>query len=332
MKTLEKSKIRSQNLERYAKTERNILSYVRHPYIVSLHYAFQTPSFLVLVLQYCSNGNLQKLISTERRLKEPLAQLYTAELLLALGYLHQRKIVFRDLKPDNVVLDESWHAMLTDFGLSKEGVDSNNATTFCGSVAFLAPEILLRRPHGHPVDIYNLGVLLFDMLTGMPPFYAANRKVLFDNIARANLEMPVCISPRAASLIKALMHRDPSCRLGARLTEDVQVHNFFEGLDFAAVDKREVPVPCALLRRRTSSSSQSRSLGTAPPPRPLLSEVSATSAGAGAADDNDKAWGRREKGGHRGGGGGGDRSRAGGGKDEVAGIPGWEFAAGSPAR
>mmetsp|Transcript_51187 Transcript_51187/g.165795 ORF Transcript_51187/g.165795 Transcript_51187/m.165795 type:complete len:152 (-) Transcript_51187:87-542(-) len=104
------------------------------------------------------------------------------------------------------------------------------------------------------------------------------------------------------------MHRDPSCRLGARLTEDVQGHNFFEGLDFAAVDKREVPVPCALLRRRASSRSQSRSLGTTPPPRPLLSEVSATGAGAGAADDNDKARGRREKGGHRGGGGGGGDS------------------------
>eukprot|EP00930_Biecheleria_cincta_P073206 TRINITY_DN60520_c0_g1_i1.p1 TRINITY_DN60520_c0_g1~~TRINITY_DN60520_c0_g1_i1.p1 ORF type:complete len:859 (+),score=132.65 TRINITY_DN60520_c0_g1_i1:31-2577(+) len=243
MKVLQKSRILSSNLLRYAVTERNILAYVRHPYIVSLHYAFQTPSHLVLVLKYCPGGNLQHLITRERRLHEPLARLYTAEILLALIHLHERNTVFRDLKPDNVVIDEANHSMLTDFGLSKEGVGLRGTKSFCGSVAFLAPEILSRRGHGHTVDIYNLGVLLFDMLTGLPPFYNHDRETLFANIRHARLEIPQYVSGSARALIEATMEREPSRRLGATRTTDVQEHSFFSEINFAALMRREVSVP-----------------------------------------------------------------------------------------
>ena len=124
-----------------------------------------------------------------------------------------RSTVFRDLKPDNVVIDAAGHAMLTDFGLSKEGVLGQRGTkSFCGSVAFLAPEILLRRGHGHTVDIYNLGVLLFDMLTGLPPFYHPDRETLFANIKHARLVVPQYVPRTARSLIEALMEREPSRR------------------------------------------------------------------------------------------------------------------------
>lgn len=244
MKVLQKSRIMSSNLLRYALTERNILAYVHHPYIVSLHYAFQTQSHLVLVLQYCPRGNLQHLILREKRLREPIARLYTAEILLALIHLHERKTIFRDLKPDNVVLDEKSHAMLTDFGLSKEGVLGSRGTkSFCGSVAFLAPEILLRRGHGHTVDIYNLGVLLFNMLTGLPPFYHPDRETLFANIKHARLEVPEYVPKAARSLILSTMEREPSRRLGAAGTVDVQQHQFFSEIDFDALMQRKVPVP-----------------------------------------------------------------------------------------
>lgn len=243
MKVLQKSRILSSNLLRYAVTERNILAYVRHPYIVSLHYAFQTPSHLVLVLKYCPGGNLQHLITRERRLHEPLARLYTAELLLALIHLHERHTVFRDLKPDNVVIDEANHSVLTDFGLSKEGVGLRGTKSFCGSVAFLAPEILSRRGHNHTVDIYNLGVLLFAMLTGVPPFYNHDRETLYANIRHAKLEIPQYVSGSARTLIEATMERDPARRLGATRTTDVQEHPFFSEINFAALMRREVPVP-----------------------------------------------------------------------------------------
>ncbi|CAE7549064.1 pkgB [Symbiodinium pilosum] len=243
MKVLQKSRIMSSNLLRYAVTERNILAYIRHPYIVSLHYAFQTPSHLVLVLQYCPRGNLQHLITREKRLCEDLSRVYTAEILLALIHLHERHTVFRDLKPDNVVIDEAHHALLTDFGLSKEGVGQRGTKSFCGSVAFLAPEILLRKGHNHTVDIYNLGVLLYDMLTGLPPFYHHDRETLFANIKHARLEVPLYVSRISRSFIEATMEREPAKRIGAHHTSDVKGHVFFADIDFAQLMRREVLPP-----------------------------------------------------------------------------------------
>lgn len=110
---------------KYAVTERNVLSYTKHPFIVGLNYAFQTHDKLVLILDYCPGGDLGKVLTREKRLNEERAKVYLAEVLLALEDLHKRDIIFRDLKPDNVVLDENGHALLTDFGLSKEGVLDN---------------------------------------------------------------------------------------------------------------------------------------------------------------------------------------------------------------
>jgi len=246
MKILIKSKTMSGNLLRYAVTERNVLSYISHPYMVNLHYAFQTRTYLVLVLHFCPGGNLQALIERERKLKGDLAQLYTAEILLALSYLHDRQIVFRDLKPDNIVIDEVGHSMLTDFGLSKEGVNSIQGTkSFCGSVAFLAPEILNRKGHTHTVDIYGIGVLLFDMLTGLPPFYHPQREKLYQNIKHARLVVPSSIPKPASSFIYALMVREPTKRLGAIDTKDVKTHEYFADMDFEALMRREVPVPAS---------------------------------------------------------------------------------------
>ncbi|CAE7311961.1 pkgB [Symbiodinium sp. CCMP2456] len=263
MKVLQKSRIMSSNLLRYAVTERNILAYIHHPYIVSLHYAFQTPSHLVLVLQYCPRGNLQHLITREKRLCEDLSRVYTAEILLALIHLHERHTVFRDLKPDNVVIDEAHHALLTDFGLSKEGVGQRGTKSFCGSVAFLAPEILLRKGHNHTVDIYNLGVLLYDMLTGLPPFYHHDRETLFTNIKHAPLEVPLYVSRIGRSFIEATMDREPAKRIGAHHTSDVKGHVFFAEVDFAQLMRREVLPPEAHPLDEPASWNRNGPLGLA---------------------------------------------------------------------
>lgn len=245
MKIMAKSRVTcSGKFMRYTMTERNVLSYLRHPYIVSLHYAFQTSNHLVLVMQLCPRGNLQQLIYQERHLKEPLARHYAAEVLLALVHVHARNIIFRDLKPDNVVLDESGHCLLTDFGLAKEGVAGIHGTkSFCGSMAFLSPEILSKQGHGHTVDIYGLGVILFNMLTGMPPYYHPDREVLCYNIKQARLKVPSYVSREGCSLMRALMERDPSKRLGAANTADVQRHIYFSPIDFEALLRMEIPPP-----------------------------------------------------------------------------------------
>lgn len=176
MKILNKKQIMGNNLVKYAKTERDVLTYTRHPFIVGLKYAFQTPEKLFLLLEYAPGGNMSRTLHKERRFNEDRAKLYLAEIILALEDLHKRDIIFRDLKPDNIVFDEDGHSLLTDFGLSKEGIVTNSQTrSFCGSPAYLAPEMLKRAGHGKSVDWYLLGVLLYEMLVGIPPYYSNNK-------------------------------------------------------------------------------------------------------------------------------------------------------------
>ncbi len=172
MKVLSKSQIMSQNLVKYALTERDVLSVTNHPFIVRLNYAFQTNRKLYLILDYCPGGDLSEYIEREKKFTEDRARIYLAEVLLALEDLHKRDIIYRDLKPDNVVLNEEGHALLTDFGLSKKGVmDNVTAKSFCGSVAYLAPEMIKRTGHGKAVDWYLFGVLMYEMLVGQPPYF-----------------------------------------------------------------------------------------------------------------------------------------------------------------
>lgn len=172
MKVLSKMYIMSQNLVKYTVTERDVLAVTNHPFIVGLNYAFQTNKKLFLILDYCPGGDLSEYIEREKRFTEDRARIYLAEILLALEDLHKRDIIYRDLKPDNVILDGEGHAMLTDFGLSKQGIINNSsAKSFCGSVAYLAPEMIKRAGHGKAVDWYLLGVLMYEMLVGQPPYF-----------------------------------------------------------------------------------------------------------------------------------------------------------------
>ena len=245
MKVLRKDKIMGQNLIKYAKTERNVLSYVRHPFIVSLNFAFQTPEKLFLILDYCPGGDLGFQISKEKRFDEFRSRVYVCEVLLALEELHRRDIIFRDLKPDNIVLDEEGHAMLTDFGLSKEGVyDNVMAKSFCGSVAYLAPEMIRRQGHGKAVDWYLLGVLLYEMLTGAPPYFNPNREQLYHNIQNGKLKLPNSLAVETKNILKELMQRDPAKRLGAkRDAEEVKEHRYFAGVNWDSVIRRELKPP-----------------------------------------------------------------------------------------
>lgn len=256
MKVLKKKQVFDKNLLRYTMTERNLLSYLKHPFIVSLHYAFQTSTTLVLVLQFCPNGDLSSLVKRQGRLPEALSKFYLAEMFLAIEHLHARQVVYRDLKPENVVLDDGSHAMLTDFGLSKESVQGlDGAKSFCGSVAYLAPEVLARDGHGTPLDIYGLGVLLFEMISGRPPFYVKERRQLFANIARATLQAPSAASPPCAAFILDTMRRKPADRLGARDTSELRGHAFLADVDFVRLLLRDLPVPPSTLVLPTAKAT-----------------------------------------------------------------------------
>lgn len=124
-----------------------------------------------MVLDFCPGGDLGQLLTKHVKLNEEMARFYICEIILALESLHKDCIIFRDLKPDNVVLDMKGHARLTDFGLSKQGIYDNITKSFCGSIAYLSPEVLMKKGHSRTVDWYLVGVLLYEMIVGLPPYY-----------------------------------------------------------------------------------------------------------------------------------------------------------------
>jgi serine/threonine protein kinase len=160
-----------------------------------------------MILDFCPGGDLGGCLQEEGTFTEERSRIYLAEILLALEELHKRDIIYRDLKPDNILLDQDGHVMLTDFGLSKQDVSEyfTGAKSFCGSVAYLAPEMLKRLGHGKAVDWYLLGVVLYEMLTGLPPYYAESKEELFRNIEQAPLQLSSKLSAEARSLLKSVV-------------------------------------------------------------------------------------------------------------------------------
>lgn len=246
MKMLRKDHVVKRNQVEHTRTERSVLEAVSHPFIVELKYAFQTPTKLYVVLEYCVGGELFFHLSRAGRFSEGRSKFYASEILLALAYLHSQNIIYRDLKPENLLLDAQGHAMVTDFGLSKEGIEDNiSAKTLCGTPEYLAPEIVMKQGHGRAVDWYSFGALIYEMLTGLPPYYTKDREKLFERIRRGELTFPSYINSSARDTVSKLMYRTPDKRLGggARDGEEVKEGAFFAGIDFDAVYQKKVEPP-----------------------------------------------------------------------------------------
>uniref|UniRef100_A0A672SFW7 non-specific serine/threonine protein kinase n=1 Tax=Sinocyclocheilus grahami TaxID=75366 RepID=A0A672SFW7_SINGR len=205
-----------------------LLKTLNHPFLVKLHFSFQTKDRLYLVLDYACGGELFYHLQRKGVFGEPRARFYAAEMACALGYLHSLKIVYRDLKPENILLDSAGHVVLTDFGLCKEGMSGRGTTrTFCGTPEYLAPEVLLQKEYDRTVDWWGLGAVLHEMLYGLPPFYNADRLEMLRNIIYQPLVLKPGVSSAARDLLKRLLNRDRAKRLGAKrdLTE-LQSHPF----------------------------------------------------------------------------------------------------------
>uniref|UniRef100_A0A8W4FL40 non-specific serine/threonine protein kinase n=1 Tax=Sus scrofa TaxID=9823 RepID=A0A8W4FL40_PIG len=243
MKVLKKASLKVRDRVR-TKMERDILVEVNHPFIVKLHYAFQTEGKLYLILDFLRGGDVFTRLSKEVLFTEEDVKFYLAELALALDHLHRLGIVYRDLKPENILLDEIGHIKLTDFGLSKEAVDQEKkAYSFCGTVEYMAPEVVNRRGHSQSADWWSYGVLMFEMLTGTLPFQGKDRNETMNMILKAKLGMPQFLSAEAQSLLRMLFKRNPANRLGSEGVDEIKRHLFFANIDWNKLYKREVHPP-----------------------------------------------------------------------------------------
>ncbi|KAJ3196205.1 Ribosomal protein S6 kinase beta-2 [Irineochytrium annulatum] len=248
MKVLRKASISIHTkLAEHTRNERNVLirlpERIQHQFIVKLYYAFQTPAKLYLILEYASGGELFTHLANERMFSEDVAAFYIGELLLALEHLHSIGIIYRDLKPENVLLDKDGHVMLTDFGLSKVALGTN---TICGTIEFAAPEVLEEKiSYGCAVDYWSLGVMLYDMLIGSPPFTGHNRKKVMEAILKKKLSYPNYISPFAKDILTKLLKKNPAQRLGSGAggINDIKKHNFFRKLDWESLADRSCVPP-----------------------------------------------------------------------------------------
>lgn len=247
MKVLRKTMVKRRKQVEHTRAERRIMGAINYPFIVKLRYAFQTSTNLYFVTDYMKGGELFFHLKRKRTFNEGITRFYAAELVLALSHLHSQNVVYRDLKPENILLDERGHIQITDFGLSKDNVsEPTGATTFCGTPEYLAPETILTRHkktgYGQPVDWWSFGTLVFEMLTGWPPFYHKNIKTMCERILKAPLVFPERpkVSSEAKDMIRQLLRRDPAKRIKS---EALKNHPFFAKIDWDKLEKKQVTPP-----------------------------------------------------------------------------------------
>lgn len=215
MKSIPKDKIREQHMQGYLRREVQTQMQLAHPCIVQLHYYFEDQHNVLLLLEYASGGALFSYVRSRGHLPEPEAARYFANVALALAHLHRYQIVHRDLKPENILLcgDSPKKAKLADFGWCAELSESQERLTFCGTFDYLSPEMLENEPHDKGVDLWAAGVLVFEMLTGRPPFQASSQVKLVNRIVKVDFQVPSSMPPLAAELVKSLLKRNPNERL-----------------------------------------------------------------------------------------------------------------------
>ncbi|XP_067153033.1 ribosomal protein S6 kinase alpha-5 isoform X6 [Apteryx mantelli] len=255
MKVLKKATIvQKAKTTEHTRTERQVLEHIRQsPFLVTLHYAFQTDTKLHLILDYINGGELFTHLSQRERFSENEVQIYIGEIVLALEHLHKLGIIYRDIKLENILLDSDGHVVLTDFGLSKEFLNDENerAYSFCGTIEYMAPDIVKGGDTGHDkaVDWWSVGVLMYELLTGASPFTVDGEKNSQAEISRRILKSeppyPQEMSTLSKDIIQRLLMKDPKKRLGCGPTDadEIKQHPFFQNINWDDLAAKKVSAP-----------------------------------------------------------------------------------------
>lgn len=250
MKSLRKDVILDNDQLESTKLEKDILLKAKHPFFVKMAYIFQTEQKIYFVMNFVRGGELFTHLQNEKRFKEERAKFYAAQIISAIGHLHNKKIIYRDIKPENILMGEDGYLYLADFGLAKEMTNRDFTSSFCGTPEYLAPEIIQNKGHNHAVDWWSIGILVYEMIVGFPPFYHSNQQTMYELIEKFPVKFPdpvkhkIPMSEEVKDLISKLLAKDPKDRIGTEGgVNEILKHPWFEGFDFDKLLKKELEPP-----------------------------------------------------------------------------------------
>ena len=246
IKVLKKKDIVENDQLEHTKTEQKILAHVNHPFLVGLDYAFQTESRLYFVMEFMRGGELFTHLRRLKKLSEEQAKFYAACIIVGLGHLHNSNFIYRDLKLENLLLDDHGYAKLTDFGLAKFLTDDKKALTFCGTPEYLSPEVILGKGHNRATDWWSLGVLIYEMIFGIPPFYCQKQDDMFKKIVRENFVFKpgVVVTDECKDVITRLLDKNQATRLGCKQDSlEILAHPWFKEIDVSQLLAKQIKAP-----------------------------------------------------------------------------------------
>ena len=243
MKIIAKQKVVAYNQQEHVMNEKRLMEEIDHPFCVSCVATFKDQDHLYMVLEFLAGGELFSLLARERRLKEDAASFYAAQVMLAFSYLHNLNIIYRDLKPENLLIDNKGFMKIVDFGFAKRIKD--RTWTLCGTPEYLAPETIRNKGHGKGVDWWALGVLIYEMMAGYPPFCGDSPMATYKLILEGALDFPQMMALQARDIVRRLLHPAYSKRLGCLRngSNDVYTHRYFEKINMSDLTKHRVTPP-----------------------------------------------------------------------------------------
>ena len=246
MKSLKKDVLLDQDQVESTLVEKKILEKLDYPFLVGMVFCFQTEERIYFIMPFVRGGELFQHLRNCRFFPEEKVKFYSAIIGLSLEYLHTHGIVYRDIKPENILIDEDGYLRLVDFGMAKVLQGDEKATSFCGTPEYLAPEIITGEGHNKSADWWSYGILMYEMFFGIPPFFCDNQEKMYQLITRADLRFPkkINISETAKDLLAKLLIKDQDERLGSKSGfNEIKEHPFFKGFDFDALEHRKIEAP-----------------------------------------------------------------------------------------